>query len=190
MNILFLHGMAEGHLSHIAGYIQKHMPDDRVITPDLVINPDESFHIIDEILKDNKIDVVVGHSLGGFMAQKYRTMRKVLINPSLGMSYGYLCRFPLKYKYERYDGLTHFQFTTDDCRKYKSMEAVEFDNITEDERNHTIGLFGRCDILTRLSAHRFKKYYSQRTIIPGTHFPTEEVVKKFIVKVIRDIATK
>lgn len=191
INVLFMHGMAEGARSRLASDIRKYLPEGYTLySPDLLIDPNESFKIIDKCIEENKIDILVGHSLGGFMAQKYREMPKVLLNPSLGMSYGYLCRFDMRYKDMRDDGLTQFRFTTEDCKIYKAMEAIEFDGITEKELENTIGLFGKRDILTRLSAHRFKKRYKRRRIIPGSHFPDEKTIRDYVVPAILSLGDK
>lgn len=189
VNVLFLHGMAEGTRSLLAQNIRKHLPEGYTLySPDLFIDPDKSFEVIDRYIKEYSIDIIVGHSLGGFMAQKYREMPKVLLNPSLGMSYGYLCRFDMPYKDMRDDGLKKFRFTTPQCKKYKAMERTEFDGITERELEVTIGLFGKRDILTRLSAHRFKKRYRHRQLIPGTHFPNEMTIRDYVVPAIIALA--
>lgn len=191
INVLFLHGMAEGTHSKLAKHIRKHLPEGYTLySPDLFIDPDKSFAVIDRCIEENKIDIIVGHSLGGFMAQKYREMPKVLLNPSLGMSYGYVCRFKMPYKDMREDGLTHFQFTMPQCRKYKAMEKVEFDGITQRELDVTIGLFGKRDILTRLSAHRYKQRYIHRQLIPGTHFPDENTIRDYVVPAIVSLGEK
>ncbi|MDO4462444.1 MAG: alpha/beta hydrolase [Bacteroidia bacterium] len=190
-SILFIHGMAEGTHSLLAKNIRKHLPEGYTLySPDLYIDPSKSFEKIDQYIKEYNIDILIGHSLGGFMAQKYREMPKILLNPSLGMSYGFLCRFNMPYKNMREDGLKTFRFTTSQCYEYKVMEKTEFDGITERELDVTIGVFGKRDILTRLSAHRFKKHYRHRCMIPGTHFPTEEIIRDYVVPEILKLGSR
>lgn len=185
MTILYLHGMASSHACPIAQSIQRFLPASRVIVPDLSIDPAIAFPQIDQILKEEKIDLIIGHSLGGFMAQKYRGYKKILINPSLGMSYMYLFRGDNRYKQPRKDGKGIWHVTTRMCQQYKEMEASEYENLTEAEDNLTKGCFGRSDLFTRLSAHRFKKHYSHRIMMPGGHYPTAETVRDYIIPTIR-----
>lgn len=187
MNILYLHGMASSHDSETARFIQKNMPEDNVIVPDLSIDPEIAFKQIDKILETEKIDIIIGHSLGGFMAQKYRGRKKILLNPSLGMSYMNLFVGDNKYKGARYDGIQTWHVDKRMCRQYKEMEKTEFDNITPEEDHMTIGLFGRCDFMTRLAAHRFKKHYTDRRLIPGWHYPTEDTIKEHVVPALREL---
>lgn len=185
MTILYLHGMASSYACPIAQSIQRFLPTSRVIVPDLSIDPAIAFPQIDQILKEEKIDLIIGHSLGGFMAQKYRGYKKILINPSLGMSYMYLFRGDNRYKQPRKDGKGIWHVTTRMCQQYKEMEASEYDNLTEAEDNLTKGCFGRSDLFTRLSAHRFKKHYSHRIMMPGGHYPTAETVRDYIIPTIQ-----
>jgi len=185
MTILYLHGMASSHACPIAKSIQEFLPEDRVIVPDLSINPFVAFPQIDKILEEEKVDLIIGHSLGGFMAQKYRGYKKILINPSLGMSYMYLFRGDNRYKQARKDGNNIWHVTTEMCQQYKKLEAEEYKDLTEAEDNLTKGCFGRSDLFTRLSAHRFKKHYSHRIMMPGGHFPTKDTIRDYIIPTIR-----
>lgn len=186
MTILYLHGMASSHACPIAQCIQQFLPHDRVIVPDLSIDPAIAFPKIEKILVDEQVDIIIGHSLGGFMAQKFRNYRKILINPSLGMSYMYLFRGDNRYKQARLDGNGIWHVTTRMCRQYKAMETVEFDNLSNEEDALTTGCFGRSDLFTRLSAHRFKQHYSHRIMIPGGHYPSPDTIRDYIIPIIRN----
>lgn len=185
MTILYLHGMASSHACPIAQCIKEFLPEDRIIVPDISINPAIAFPQIDKILQEEKVDLIVGHSLGGFMAQKYRGYKKILINPSLGMSYMYLFRGDNRYKQPRLDGINIWHVTTEMCRRYKQMEATEYDNLTPIEDAMTKGIFGRSDLFTRISAHRFKKHYTHRIMMPGGHYPSRETIRDYIIPTIR-----
>lgn len=185
MNILYLHGMASSHLSETAAYLRKYLPEHRIVVPDLSIDPAISFSLIDRLIREEKIDLLVGHSLGGFMAQKYTGMKKVLVNPCLGTSFFRLFLGRNRYKHSRYDGIPFYVVTPAICAAYKRMERAQFDSLTSVDDDRTIGLFARYDLYTRLSAHRFKRHYTHRRLIAGRHFPTEATVRDFIVPAIR-----
>ncbi|MCQ2228226.1 MAG: hypothetical protein MJZ13_00590 [Bacteroidales bacterium] len=187
MVILYMHGMASSHESFTAACIRKYMPDAEVLAPDLSIDPAIAFPQIDEILKNNKVDVIVGHSLGGFMAQKCRGYKKVLVNPSLGVSYFQLFKGDNKYKHQRYDGVQTWHVDDRICKQYKEMEYKQYDGLTKEEDDITIGLFAWWDIVTRMSSHWFIKHYSHRQFIPGLHFPSENTVRDYIVPAINKL---
>ena len=185
--ILYLHGMASSHESNTAAYIRKYMPDATVLAPDLSIDPSVAFPQIDKILAEQQIDLIVGHSLGGFMAQKYRGYRKVLINPSLGVSYFNLLKGTNHYKHARYDGIQTWYVDERICKEYKQIELHQYDNLPPEEDALTIGMFAWWDVVTRMSSHWFKQHYTQRYFMPGLHFPSEKTVCNYIVPAIRKL---
>ncbi len=185
MIILYLHGMASSHDSAIGNSIRKYIPEAEVLIPDLSIDPNIAFPQIDKILKENKVDVIVGHSLGGFMAQKYRGYKKVMVNSCLGTTFFKLFKGKNKYKHDRYDGCPYFTVTDKICSDYKELEHHQFENITKEEEQLTVGCFATWDLYTRLACHWFKKHYSQCYSMPGRHFPTDETVRDYVVPQIR-----
>ena len=190
MNILYLHGMASSHESSTAASIRKHMPEANVIVPDISIDPKIAFPQIDKILAQHPIDIIVGHSLGGFMAQKYRGYRKILLNPSLGVTYFYPLIGTHKYKHQRLDGIQTWHVDLRIARDYKKLQKTQYDGLSTAEDELTIGLFARYDFLTRLSSHWFLNHYSHRQFIPGRHFASEQTVRDYVVPAIRLLLSK
>lgn len=187
MVILYLHGMASSHDCRIAASIRRHLPEVEMIVPDLSIDPEVAFPQIDRILVERKVDLIIGHSLGGFMAQKYRGYSKLLINPSLGVSYFQLLRGKNRYKYPRYDGVQSWYVDGRICRCYKEMEHKQYEGLDDEERGRTWAVFGRCDILTRLSSRWYLQHYTQRQMIPGDHYPKDQTVRDYIAPLCRKI---
>jgi predicted esterase YcpF (UPF0227 family) len=190
MNILYLHGMASSHESVMASQLQAVLPQHRILVPDLSIDPAVSFQLIDRLLADEHIDLLVGHSLGGFMAQKYIGRRKILINPSLGTTFLRLFMGNNRYKHARYDGCLTYCITPEICAAYKRLEQSQYSLLTAADDQLTIGLFARRDLFTRLSAHRFKDHYSDRRLIPGAHFPTAETVRDYIAPAVVELLAR
>lgn len=187
MEILFLHGMASSHESQTAEFIRKYLPEATVHVPDLSIDPAIAFPQIERYLEEHPIDLIIGHSLGGFMAQKFRGRKKILLNPSLGMSYMYLFQGDNKYKEGRADGNQIWHVEKRMCRQYKKMQKTQYDDLTEEEDRLTVGIFGRVDFMTRMAAHWFKQHYSQRIFMPGGHYPPESSIRDFVVPKIREM---
>lgn len=185
MEILFLHGMASSHASQTAAWIQQYLPESTVHVPDLSIDPNIAFPQIETYLAEHPIDLIIGHSLGGFMAQKFRGRKKILLNPSLGMSYMYLFQGDNKYKEPRTDGNQIWHVEKHMCRTYKAMQKVQYDDLTAEEDALTIGIFGKRDFMTRMAAHWFKQHYSHRVFMPGGHYPPESSIRDYVVPQIR-----
>lgn len=166
------------------------MPEATVLCPDLSVDPSVAFPQINKILSENRVDVIIGHSLGGFMAQKCRGYKKILLNPSLGVSYFRLFMGDNKYKHARYDGVQTWHIDKRICREYKEMEHKQYDGLTKEEDDITLGLFAKWDFMTRMSSHWFLKHYSHRRFIPGGHFASEETVRDYIVPALQDLVKK
>lgn len=83
MKILFIHGLASSGAYKMASSLRILLKGSEVIAPDVPIEPAEAFAMLKEICSEEKPDLIVGLSLGGFWAQKLRGFRKFLINPDL-----------------------------------------------------------------------------------------------------------
>lgn len=190
MVILYLHGMASSHESFTAACVKKYMPEAEVLVPDLSVDPEIAFPQISKILAENKVDIIVGHSLGGFMAQKCRGYKKILLNPSLGVTYFRWFKGENKYKHSRYDGKQTWFIDDRICKFYKDMEHHQYDGLTPEEDNLTLGLFARWDFMTRMSSFWFLEHYSHRKLIPGMHFLKEDTVRDYLVPAIKEMLAK
>ena len=88
--VLFIHGFASSGQAQKAKDLKDILNDDQltteVIAPDLVHQPLQDIQTLEKIVRDNKIDMIVGSSLGGFYALVLALAhphKLVLINPSL-----------------------------------------------------------------------------------------------------------
>lgn len=84
--ILYVHGFRSSGSSGTPKAIRRLMPDCEVISPDLPVNGEEALALLRKIVEEEKIDVVVGISMGGMLAQKLRGVYKILVNPSFHVS--------------------------------------------------------------------------------------------------------
>jgi len=83
--ILYIHGFASCGQGNKSQLLQSRFGVERVIAPDLPPSPIDAIEMIEEILKSEPIDLLIGSSLGGFyatyIAEKHG-MKAILINPS------------------------------------------------------------------------------------------------------------
>jgi predicted esterase YcpF (UPF0227 family) len=195
MTILYLHGMASSHESHIGNALRACLPQHRVLIPDTSIDPSATMRLIDDLMHREHVDLIVGHSLGGFIAQKYTGVKKILLNPSLGTSFMYLFLGKNRYKHARQDGQQTYSVTRALCHQYRQMELAQYAAI-DDSRLHaaedacTIGLFARHDLFTRLSAHRFAQHYTDHRFISGSHYPTLPTVRDEIAPIVEELLAR
>ena len=134
---------------------------------------------------DERPDLIVGLSLGGFWAQKLRGYRKILVNPDFHISR--LLRTMTgerAYLSPRRDGALTFTVTDALCDEYARLESVEFDGLASEEVALTTGMFADRDEMVNCK-DEFEAYYPGRSrSYPGTHLPNYPEIKKYILPVI------
>lgn len=183
-NILYVHGFASSGNSGTARTIQKYLPNCRVISPDLPINPDMAIKLLKQIVADEKIDVVVGTSMGGMFSQKLRGIPKVLVNPAFHVSESMRRKIGIvPFFKQRADGATEFEVTASLCDAYKNTETGQFNNLTDQEISITYGLFGTDDDVVSCEAE-YDRYYRNKMVFIGGHRLTDETVHDYVVEAI------
>jgi len=158
------------------------MKETGVMSPDVPPEPSEAMPFLQDLCREYKPDLIVGHSLGGFWAQKLRGFRKALINPALEISpWLRTIKGEMKYLSPRADGVQSFMITDSMCDGFASLEAHEFDSLTQEEKDLTIAFFADADETVRHS-HIFEREYGKPGIsYPGGHQPVFPEMKKYIV---------
>jgi len=187
MKILFIHGLASSGAYKMASSLRILMKGCEVIAPDVPIEPFEALAMLEGICQEENPDYIVGHSLGGFWAQKLRGRRKMLVNPDFHVSR--LMRTMIgvnEYLSPRKDGATTFTITEDICKGYEEIERTEFDGLDSKEVDLTYGMFADHDEMVD-SKDEFELHYpGRKTVYPGSHLPIFPEIKNYMLPVIRN----
>lgn len=185
MKVLFIHGLASSGAYKMASSLRILLKGSEVIAPDVPIEPGEALSLLEGICRDERPDLIVGLSLGGFWAQKLRGYRKILVNPDFHISR--LLRTMTgerEYLSPRRDGALTFTVTDALCDEYARLESVEFDGLASEEVALTTGMFADRDEMVNCK-DEFEAYYPGRSrSYPGTHLPNYPEIKKYILPVI------
>ena len=185
MKVLFIHGLASSGAYKMASSLRILLKGSEVIAPDVPIEPTEALNLLEGICRDERPDLIVGLSLGGFWAQKLRGYRKILVNPDFHISR--LLRTMIgerEYLSSRRDGALTFTVTDALCDEYARLESVEFDGLASEEVALTTGMFADRDEMVNCK-DEFEAYYPGRSrSYPGTHLPNYPEIKKYILPVI------
>ena len=188
MKILFAHGLASSGKYKMADSLRILLRPVHVISPDLPLDPDAAVKLLRDICNQERPDLVVGLSLGGFMAQKLRGFKRLLVNPDFHPSR--LLRTMIgenRYLSPREDGALTFTVTEEICRAYELMERTQFEGIDSAERDSVTGMFADADEMVRCG-EEFSLHYPGRLVsYPGGHLPDYPQLKAFIVPVIRTL---
>ena len=185
MKVLFIHGLASSGAYKMASSLRILLKGSEVIAPDVPIEPGEALTFLEGICRNERPDLIIGLSLGGFWAQKLRGYRKILVNPDFHISR--LLRTMTgerEYLSPRRDGALTFTVTDALCDEYARLESVEFDGLASEEVALTTGMFADRDEMVNCK-DEFEAYYPGRSrSYPGTHLPNYPEIKKYILPVI------
>ena len=186
MKILFIHGLASSGAYKTADTLRILFRPCEVVAPDVPVDPVEALSMLRTLCETIQPDLVVGLSLGGFWAQKLRGYRKILINPDFHVSV--LLRTMIgeqPWLSPRRDGAQTFSITSELCDRYETLEKKEFDELTDEERALTLGLFATDDEIVHC-ADEFESFYPCRLCrYPGKHLPTFLEIKKYMMPLVK-----
>lgn len=184
LRILYVHGFRSSGNSGTSKTLRRLLPDCKVISPDLPVDGEEAVEFLRKIVEEDKIDVVVGTSMGGMLAQKLRGVYKILVNPSFHVSETFRKNMGLvSYFKTRSDWATEFEITPEIVESYVRLENGQFDGITDDEKRITIGVFGRYDDTVNCQ-NEFTEHYDKVRYFDGGHRLDEDAIRRVIVPVI------
>lgn len=177
MRILYIHGLSSSGSSGTADRLRRYLPDDVIFSPDLPIDPHEALTMLRELVKHEEIDLVIGTSMGGMFAQKLRGCMKILVNPSFHVSQSMRNKLGTNEFFSpRKDGATHYEITEELCDRYEALERDQFEGLTFEEREMTLGLFGTADDVINCS-EEYKQHYNNFCQFNGGHRLSEDDIK-------------
>ena len=185
--ILFIHGLASSGRYKMADQLRILVKGAEVLAPDVPPEPDKALTFLQSICQEYRPDLIVGHSLGGFWAQKLRGWRKALVNPTFHIASMLRARLgEMEYLSPRADGQKSFMVTEQMCSGYEALEAVEFDGLEQAEKDLTIALFGNKDEVVRQQREFESNYGKPGILYPGKHLPVYPEMKDYIVPVLKE----
>lgn len=187
INILYVHGFRSSGSSTTAERLRKLLPRCKVISPDLPIDAKEAVALLKQLVQTESIDVVVGTSMGGMLAQKLRGIPKVLVNPSFFVSETFRKNMgTVTYFGERADGSKDFEITPEIVAGYVAIEQGQFRAISQRERNITVGAFGNKDDVVNCKDD-YMAHYENIVYFAGAHRLDEKSLKHTIIPAIAQI---
>jgi len=186
MKILFIHGLASSGAYKMADMLRQLMRPCEVIAPDVPTGAQEALEMLEDICAEESPDLVVGLSWGGFLAQKLRGRRKVLVNPDLHVSdlMRSMCG-EVRYLSPRADGAQSFVIDDTVCEAYRTLEQGQYDGLDDAERSLTLGLFAEDDHLVHCHDEFALHYPGRAKKYPGGHLPTYPEMKFYIVPAVK-----
>ncbi|MBO4719413.1 MAG: hypothetical protein J5658_06020 [Prevotella sp.] len=189
--ILFLHGFyASGQCVPALALREAFGECAEVLTPDLPMHPKEALAFIRELIDHEKPDILVGNSCGSFYAQMVAPalgIPALLGNPHFQMTEFLKPRIGAhQYKSPRKDGRQDFIINEQLISEFAEMEAHQFDDCNNYNKECVWGLFGEKDTLAHFEP-LFLEHYTHSFHFPGGHTPTAEEVNTWYVPLIKKL---
>ena len=191
-NILYIHGLSSSGNSHTAKCLRELLTDCRVLAPDIPVHPMEALELLHQLCHEEKVDVVVGTSMGGMYAQQMYGLPRIIVNPGFHVSellikeMGNEESIRLPFFSQRQDGATDFEVDAQLIREFQEMEARQFEGVATDPTPQELiyALFGyqdevvNCEEEYRLRCRGVIEHFN------GGHRLNEDVIRSHIIPLI------
>ena len=180
INVFYVWGYGSSPESHTVKDLQDLLGDDYNVVSDYYAqyNPEEAINDIKYHIQEKKIDILVGSSLGGYIAMQIPHIKKVIINPCICPLYelplltdeaGEPCVPP---------HIVDFYFNWDN--KHNVWET--FNN------SETVFIMGEDDeVFGTKYIEEVKEHSTKVNVVKQGHQNTRESVEQFVVPVIKKI---
>ena len=189
--IVYFHGYGSSSQSNSATCLTKYMPGFNVIAPDIPVDPAEALPFLKSYCAKNKVDLIIGTSMGGMYAMQMTDYPRICVNPALHMSQvkdviqvGTFERFQ-----PTADGQTHFTITEEIIRNFKDMEQHQFDGITSENQSLCWGFFADGDTLVNCK-NEFAQHFTNVFDFHGEHRMNDQVICDVIIPAAKRILAK
>lgn len=188
MKIVYFHGFASSGASGTVELLRKLLPEVDVVAPDIPVDPAEALPFLQQFVKDEQPDLIIGTSMGAMYAQQMFGFKKICVNPVFNMSRmsNALKTGEHKFLNGRKDSQKTFKITKDIIQHFNMMERQQFKGITDFDKENTYGLFGIHDKSVN-TYDLFRKYYKNATRFDGEHQLNEKVLKSAVLPLVRQI---
>lgn len=185
--ILYVHGFLSAGSTHTATLLREFMPRATVLAPDLPVRPAEAMQLLDETVRNERPDLVVGTSMGGMYAEMLYGVDRICVNPAFEMGSTMSERGMMgkqTFQNPRADGVQELIVTKSLVKEYREMTEHCFAHVTPDEQQRVYGLFADNDEVVN-TYDLFLSHYPQAIRFHGEHRLIEKTLLHYLLPVIR-----
>ena len=196
--LLYFHGFGSSGEGGTVKTLTELLPDWVVIAPDIPVDPAEALPFLKKF-SFIEPEVVVGMSMGGMYAQQMRGLKRICINPAFDLSkprrrlFGkrkgrgdILKEGTFEFLNPRRDGEKTFTITPEIISHFAEVEAHQFDDITDEDRENVYGLFADNDTTVNCE-DVFREHYKNVVHFHGEHRLNRQVIEEVLVPLIKEI---
>ncbi len=187
--LMYLHGSASAGYSRTSMGILKYLPADwQLLMPDCPVDAEECLKMLKELCKKEKPDLIIGKSQGGYYAQMLRGYKRICVNPALEMSKDSDVKVGKHdFVVNRADCIQKYEITAEMQEGYRRLEAHQFEDITDFDRENCWGLFGDNDEVWGYCKELFAKHYKHIHTFPGGHDMEKAEIEEYLMPLVREL---
>ncbi len=190
--ILYVHGFASGGASGTVMLLRQALYPYgiKVAAPDLPLLPSEAIGLLRTTVEQLRPRLIIGTSMGGFLAEMLRGYPRILVNPSFHtarlLTFRGTGRYPFSCKRE--DGSKDFKVDKAMIEDFRRMEKLSFQGITPTDKELVWGLFGDKDPTVH-TQDDFTRHYGRGhfQVFDGEHRLNDKIVSRVVLPLIRQI---
>lgn len=189
--ILYIHGFASSGNSGTAAEIQRLLPESRVLSPDLPIDPFAAYDMLRGLIDKESVDIVVGTSMGGMFANLLDGVPKILVNPSFHVSESMRKKIGVvPFFKKRADGATEFEVTESLCDSYQRLERQQLASFSERDTGETFALFGTEDNVINCQDEYIRFFGDAYENITCGHRLTNDAIRRSLIPAMAELAAR
>lgn len=187
--LIYFHGFGSSAASNTVKSLAEGLRGEyEVIAPDIPVDPREALPFLKELCLSIQPDLIAGSSMGGMYCQQMFGFKRIIVNPAFFMSkYSHVLQvgtFP--FLNPRKDGATYFTITPEIIRHFAAIEEHQFEGITDWDRSHVWGLFGRNDDQVNCQG-TFLEHYRNIAYFDGGHRLDADIIAASLIPLIHSI---
>ena len=189
--LIYFHGFGSSGAGSTVNTLCELLLDWTILAPDIPVDPDEALPFLKELCKDEHPDIVMGTSMGGMYTQQMRDFKRICINPAFDISKhaDILKEGTFEFFNPRKNGNTTFTITPEIIQHFAEMEAHQFDDITDDDKENVYGLFADNDTTVNCE-DIFLQHYKNVIHFHGEHRLNQQVIEDVLVPLVKKIVEK
>lgn len=185
--IMYVHGFGSSAQSGTVTMLRSLLPNTTIVARDIPLHPEEAVDMLKRMCDEEKPDLIVGTSMGGMYTEMLKGYDRIVVNPAFEMG-STMSKFTGKQTFQnpRQDGVQEFIVTKGLIKEYTDITTRCFEDITADERQRVVGLFGDADPVVH-TFDIFSSHYPTAIRFHGEHRLTDKIAMHYLVPIIRYI---
>ena len=188
--VIYFHGFSSAGSTGTAVTLRSNLYENhgiQVISPDIPVMPLEALEFLQNLVKTESPNLIIGTSMGAMYAEMMHGYPRICVNPSFHMAklltFHHLNK-NVSFQNPRQDCAVSFKVDKQMISEFKDIETrFSLKNITSEDKKLVWGMFGKNDNTVNCQAEFIKAYGREHFIVfDGEHSLNQMVLKRDILR--------